>query len=193
MAEAKGATLLATLEFVRMKAGADAVARALDALPAAQRSAVEGTRSTDTIDLRLLFALWHAVDGVLAPELPDWAERAGAYSIESVGVQLYGGILRKGSPREFLNQPVKLFRLFYHTGDMRVVEQDDARAVLRLLDLDVTDPLFCRRQTGGLRRALELAGAERAGVRHVRCTFEGDAFCEWELEWLRLTPAESSA
>lgn len=183
MAEAKGATLLATLGFVRRDAGEGAALRVLAALPSARRAAVEAAGPTDTIDLDLLLELWRAVDTILKPQMPDWAEQAGAYSIESVGMQLYGGIVRKASPREFLSQPVKLFRLFYHTGDMHIVEEAPDGAVLRLVGLDPREPIFCRRQTGGLRAALALAGAQQASVQHVRCTSEGDAFCEWQMQW----------
>ena len=109
-------------------------------------------------------------------------ERAGASSIESLGVQMYGGILRKPSPLEFLTQRISLFRLYYQPGDMAVVEQQPGRAVLRLVDWEDPDPLFCRRQTGGLQRAVELAGGSHPAAHHVRCAAEGDAFCEWELK-----------
>ena len=92
-------------------------------------------------------------------------------------------LYEKASPSEFLNQPIKLFRLYYHSGDMQIVEEAGGRAVIRLVDFDEPDVLFCRRQTGGLRRALEIAGGKATRVRHVRCANEGDAFCEWEMVW----------
>ena len=55
--------------------------------------------------------------------------------------------------------------------------------VLRLVGFDHGSATFCRRQTGGLRQAVALAGGERPRVRHVRCVLAGDAFCEWELRW----------
>jgi hypothetical protein len=55
--------------------------------------------------------------------------------------------------------------------------------VLRLVGFDHASPIFCRRQTGGLRQAVALAGGENPRVKHVRCVLEGDAFCEWELRW----------
>jgi hypothetical protein len=96
---------------------------------------------------------------------------------------MYGGILKKKDPTEFLTQSVSLFRLYYHPGDMTVVENAHGRAVLRLIGFDGRTPLFCRRQVGGLTKALEIAGGESPVVRHVRCALEGDAFCEWELSW----------
>jgi len=75
--------------------------------------------------------------------------------------------------------------LYYHGGDMAVVEEAANRAILRLtgFNSDGRDQLFCRRQTGGLEKALSIAGGKAARVRHVRCAIEGDAFCEWDVSW----------
>jgi hypothetical protein len=180
---AKGSTLLTTLDFVTREAGTEASARAMARLAPADRERVAAVAPTDEVPLDLAVALWRAVDAELGPTDPGWSERAGAHAIASVGQQLYRGILHKATPAEFLTQGVSLFRLYYHPGDMEVVEQEPGRVVLRLVGFDVTDALFCRRQTGGLRQALAIAGGEGATSRHVRCTQEGDAFCEWELEW----------
>ena len=183
MALAKGSTLRATMEFVRADKGAEVLERVLARLPDERRAQVERSASTDEVPFDVALALWRAVEGEVGPADPAWMERAGAQSIESSGVQLYGGILRKANPTEFLTQGVSLFRLYYSPGDMEVVEAEPGRAVLRLVGFDAADPLFCRRQTGGLRQALAIAGGDAATSRHVRCTQEGDAFCEWEVGW----------
>jgi len=180
---AKGSTLLTTLDFVAREAGAEARDRALARLAPADRARVAAVTPTDEVPLDLAVALWRAVDEELGASSPGWSERAGEHAIASAGQQLYRGILRKATPDEFLTQGVSLFRLYYHPGNMEVVEQGPGRVVLRLVGFDVTDRLFCSRQTGGLRQALTIAGGERATSRHVRCTQEGDAFCEWELGW----------
>ena len=180
---AKGSTLRATLDFVRDDKGAAALERVLARLPDERRRHVERVAATDEVPFELAVELWRAADAELGGADPAWIERAGAQSIESLGVQLYGGILRKANPTEFLTQGVSLFRLYYSPGDMEVVEAEPGRAVLRLVGFDAADPLFCRRQTGGLRRAVGLAGGADPGARHVRCAALGDAFCEWELRW----------
>jgi hypothetical protein len=86
-------------------------------------------------------------------------------------------------PQAFLTGSVSLFRLYYHPGDTEVVEDEPQRAVLRLVGFEPLTPLFCLRPTGGLRRAIEIAGAAAARTRHVRCCIEGEAFCGWELHW----------
>lgn len=180
---AKGSTVLATLAYLRRTAGRDRADAILGAVPEPERQRLTGVSATDEVPWRALSALLRAADSMLAPEDPEWIEIVGAYSIESLGVEYYGGILRKADPLEFLTQPVSLFQLYYHPGNMEVVEEGAGFAVLRLVGFDHGNALFCRRQTGGLRRALELAGGVAPTVRHVRCTEEGDAFCEWELRW----------
>ncbi|HEX2094554.1 MAG TPA: hypothetical protein VHG28_19270 [Longimicrobiaceae bacterium] len=181
--QAKGSTIRSTLEFLTAEAGPEVVERVLASLPAEDRRRVETVSATEEVPLELLLGVWRAADRVLAPSRPGWIERSGASAIESFGVQLYGGILRKASPTEFLTQRVSLFQLYYRPGNMEVVEVEPGRAVLRLVGFDPGDTLFCRRQTGGLLRSVELAGGREASVRHVRCAVEGDAFCEWELRW----------
>ena len=165
---AKGSTFHTTADFVRAEYGDATLARVLDDLSPEARASVERASATD--------AIVGAAD-------PGWMERAGAFSIGLRGAQMYGGILRKKDPSEFLTQSISLFKLYYHPGDIELVEHTPGRAVLRLVGFESRTPLFCRRQTGGLTKAIELAGGDNAATRHVRCEHEGDAFCEWELTW----------
>jgi hypothetical protein len=184
MAKAKGSPIIATVEFIRAEKGASVLERVMSRLTADERERIAGVKATDEVPLDLALSLWRAADAELGSEEPEWVERAGGYAIEVPGVRMYSGLLRKTSPMEFLNQRVSLFKLYYHPGNMEVVEEEEEHAVLRLVGFDQADPLFCRRQTGGLRRALIEAGGHESSASHVRCVNEGDAFCEWELKWV---------
>jgi len=179
----KGSVIRSTLEFLRTVPGADTVERVMARLGADERSHIERVDATAEVPYVLVRSLWQAADGVVRESDPEWMERAGAFSIQSTGVQLYSGILKKSNPIEFLTQSVSLFRLYYRPGDMEVVYEAPGTAVLRLVGFDAQTTLFCRRQTGGLSCALTIAGGVKPRVRHVRCAVEGDAFCEWELDW----------
>jgi len=179
---AKGSTIRTTLDFLNAEGGASLVGRILDALPPGTREALARVEPTGEIPYTTLQTLWQSADAILGAD-PTWAERAGAFSIESLGVQMYRGILLKRSPGEFLTQSVSLFQLYYHPGDMMVVHEEPGYAVMRLVGFDAGTSVFCRRQTGGLRCAITLAGGAEPSTRHVRCALEGDAFCEWELHW----------
>jgi hypothetical protein len=180
---AKGSVVRGSYAYVLASHGSAGLQAVRDRLPTHVMSELDAAAATDETPYPLLVALWEAIDETVGATVPDWAEEAGAYSIESGGMQLYSGILRKATPQAFLTQSISLFRLYYHPGDITVVEDAPGRAILRLVDFDPITRLFCRRLTGGLRRAVELAGGESARVRHVRCSIEGDAFCEWQLEW----------
>jgi hypothetical protein len=182
-ARAKGSVFHTTMDFVRAEKGEEAVESVLQRLEPAQRQQVESVSPTQEVAFDQVLLLWEAVDAEIGGEDPGWIERSGAHSIKSMGVQLYSGILRKASPREFLTQRISLFKLYYHPGDMEVVEEEEGHAVLRLVGFDYAGPLFCRRQTGGLSRALEVSGGQQPKTSHVRCVAEGDAFCEWEVRW----------
>lgn len=180
---AKGSTFHATAEFIRAEYGDAMLGRVLAGLSAEARASVERASPTDELDYELLRELWDATDAIVGGADAGWMERAGAFAIGQRGAQMYGGILRKKDPNEFLTQSISLFKLYYHPGDIELVEHVPGRAVLRLVGFEARTPLFCRRQTGGLTKAIELAGGDRAATRHVRCELEGDAFCEWELTW----------
>lgn len=182
---ARGSTIMATLEFLSSEKSPAIVRKVLDRLSKDERATISSLAATEEVPMSLPSKLWRAVDAEIGSTDSDWAERAGAFSIQLRGVQSYGGILRKTTPSEFLTQQVSLFNLYYHGGDMAVVEQATNRAILRLsgMSTDDRDQLFCRRQTGGLERALSISGGKSARVRHVRCAVEGDAFCEWDVRW----------
>lgn len=184
-AAARGSTILATIEFLVTEKTQEFVELALGRLDDDDRQQIAAVAPTDDVPLGLLTRLWRTVDGLIGASDSAWAERAGAFSIQLRGVQSYGGILRKASPSEFLTQQVSLFNLYYHGGEMLVVEEGPNRAILRLTGMDTSerDGLFCRRQTGGLEKAISIAGGKSAKVRHVRCAIEGDAFCEWDMRW----------
>jgi hypothetical protein len=181
--QAKGSTFHTTVDFIRAEYGDGMVARVLAEVSPEARASVESAAATDELDYDLLKELWVTTDALIGRADPGWMERAGAFSIGLRGAKMYGGILRKKDPNEFLTQSISLFKLYYHPGDIELVEHTQGRAVLRLVGFEARTQLFCRRQTGGLTKAIELAGGDHAATRHVRCELEGDAYCEWELTW----------
>ena len=179
----KGSVIRATMGYLRDVHGTRVLERVLAGLDAQTRARCESVLTTDEAPYSIARSLWESAHNELGAADTKWMEAAGAYSIQQRGVQQYSGIVRKRSPSEFLTQSVSLFQLYYHPGDMRAAYEAPGTAVLRLVGFDACTPLFCARQTGGLRVAIRAAGGGEPGVRHVRCVFEGDAYCEWELHW----------
>ena len=182
-ATARGSTAQTTLAFIRQSAGEPALQRILGRMTPREREEVVSTGLMAELPYQSLYALWVAADEEFATADRDWMVKAGAFAIESVGKRMYGGLLGKGSPMEFVTQSVSLFRLYYAPGDMVAVQVEAGRAVLRLVGFESRGVVFCQRQTGGLLKAAELAGGKSVRLQHVRCEHEGDAFCEWEVAW----------
>jgi predicted hydrocarbon binding protein len=182
---ARGSTAQATVQFIRQTYGDIMLESILRRLDHPTRALIAGAAMTDELPYDALLSLWRSADESLRDDNSNWMETAGAYAIDSVGQQLYSGLLRKASPTEFVTQSVSLFQLYYAPGDMVAVEVETNGAVLRLVGFPGFGGLFCQRQTGGLRRAAELAGGKGVRVVHVRCEHEGDAYCEWQMRWER--------
>ena len=182
-ATARGSAVQATVAFIEERFGATVLERVLGQLGRAERQQLLETGLKDHVPYDKVVHFWTVADRILAPIDANWMEAAGAFSIGSLGRKLYGGLLLKASPLEFLTQSVSLFKLFYSEGDVILVEMMRGRAVVRLVGFEEHGAFFCRRQIGGLRSAAEIAGGVDVSVRHVRCTVEGDAFCEWEMRW----------
>ena len=180
---ARGSTISSTLEFLRELIGKEGVGSTVGALSASDRRLLNGLKDTDDVPYRTLLALWRAADEEIGESDPHWIERSGSWAIEQGGMRSYSGLIKKPSPLEFLTQQISLFHLYYRPGDMVVVEQGKGRAVVRLVDFQPADTLFCRRLSGGWVAALRITGGRNVECVHSRCSLEGDLFCEWELRW----------
>jgi hypothetical protein len=179
----RGSTVRSTMEFLQNLLPAARIDETLNCLSATDRRTIKTVGDTDEIPYRVALALWRAVDVTLASSDPYWIDRSGSWAIERAGMRLYGGLIKKPSPIDFLSQHISLFHLYYRPGDMVLVEQGGGRAVMRLVGFAPADTLFCRRLGGGWVASLRIAGGKGVTSIHNRCTLEGDPFCEWELQW----------
>jgi hypothetical protein len=179
----RGSTVRSTIDFLADLLPVSAVEEILNRLSPAHRKTIRTVGDTDEIPYRVALALWRSVDQAIGRVDPYWIDRSGSWAIERAGMRLYGGLIKKPSPIEFLTQHISLFHLYYRPGDMVVVEQGAARAVMRLVGFEPQDTLFCRRLGGGWLASLRIAGGRDVTSTHNRCSQEGDPFCEWELQW----------
>lgn len=179
---ARGSTVRATFDFLRQTYGQAMLDAILATMDRDASQLLSAARTTDFLPYDQVRALWRSADARLRGAHPLWMEEAGAFAIASLGQRLYGGLLRKSTPEEFLTQSTFVYQLYYSQGELQPVEIEPGRAVLRLVGFS-GDSLFCRRQTGGIASAIRIAGGNQVRVDHVRCTAEGDAYCEWEMLW----------
>jgi hypothetical protein len=179
----RASALQSTMEYVERAldaAGRDAI---LATLPPAERNIVEGASAQDEVPYDIALRLWRAIDAILGPRDGQWMEQMGAYAIQRAADHIGDVFLHRPSPLAFITQQVPLFRLYYRPGDMVVLDHGATHAIIRLVGFEPKDPLFCRRFTGGWTAALQITGGRDVVIRHLRCSCEGDLFCEWTLRW----------
>jgi len=179
----RGSTLHSTLEYLQHELSAGAYDEVLARLSASERRMLDSAAVTDDVPYSVALNLWRSADIALSATNPQWPELAGAEAIRVRGMKLYGGLLQKPTPLEFVTGHISLFQRYYRPGDMKVTERVAGRAIARLEGFEPGDRLFCRRLTGGWRAATEIAGGHSAHVTHARCVMEGDLFCEWDIRW----------
>lgn len=179
----RGSTLHSTIEYLEGALTPAQCETILGRLDATDRALLEKAGVTDDVPYQVALSLWRSADITLAPLDSQWAERAGAEAIRVRGMKLYGGLLQKPTPLEFVTQHISLFQRYYRPGDMKITERVPGRAIARLIGFEPGDRLFCRRLTGGWLAAIEIAGGHDAHVTHARCVLEGDLFCEWDVRW----------
>jgi hypothetical protein len=184
----RASTLRSTMEYVDRVLDASGRDAILASLSDAERRIVEHAPEQEDVPYEVALHLWRAIDAALAPRDALWMEHMGAYAIQRAADHIGDVFLHRPSPLAFITQQVPLFRLYYRPGDMVVLGHGADHAMVRLVGFEPTDPLFCRRFTGGWTSALEITGGRDVVIRHLRCACEGDLFCEWTLRWAeRLT------
>jgi len=175
--------LRSTMEYVEREVDAAGREAILAMLPSAERKIIESVSAQDEVPYEITLHLWRAIDATLGPRDAQWMEHMGAYAIRRAADRIGDVFLHRPSPRAFITQQVPLFRLYYRPGDMVVLDHGPNHAIIRLVGFEPDDPLFCRRFTGGWTEALQISGGRDVVIRHLRCTCEGDLFCEWTLRW----------
>jgi hypothetical protein len=178
-----GLALRNSLEHLQRVATAEERDAIMDALPEADRELLRHPGEHEEVPYAVALRLWRSTERVLAQRDPQWMERMGVAAVQAIDVQLGADLVRRDAPLGFLTRQIPLFRLYYRPGDMILIDHGPGHAVVRLVGFDPEDPLFCRRFTGAWDAAVRMNGGRDVTVRHLRCTCEGDMFCEWLLRW----------
>ena len=109
-------------------------------------------------------------------------ERSGVHNAV-VGLNgVYKALLARPNPLDFLRAAERAWSQFADSGTITLELVDEGRTILRLEGLPVSD-VQCERQTGFLRKAIEMAGGKKSIVKKQKCTRSRDLCCEWAISW----------
>jgi predicted hydrocarbon binding protein len=75
-----------------------------------------------------------------------------------------------------------MWRSLYNRGDLKVEEQSDKGARIRLADFP-SETAGCSRVTGWIERMAEMTGVKNIVVTQTQCAAKGGKDCEWTVTW----------
>ena len=76
-----------------------------------------------------------------------------------------------------------LLSSMYDSGDMRVLEREQGRAVVEILNFAHPTREICDTFTGYQSERMQMLGFDGVEVKHTKCRVIGSVSCMWEITW----------
>ena len=138
--------------------------------------------ATETIPVHILNQMTEAAAAAKGEPLEAFARRAGREGASAAMKGIYRFIALVMTPASLLNRASQMWSALYNRGDMRVENQTDHSATIKLLGFP-SEHAGCARITGWIERMGEMTGAKNVRVRQTQCYAKGAGHCEWTIEW----------
>jgi hypothetical protein len=181
MAQVKGTAVQASMRYARERFGEAPLARVVDALSDADRTALgQGVLASSWYPMEAFLHFMQEAQRQLGAQEADVVGRMGRASCDYGLTTVYKIFFKVGSPGFIISRAARVFASYYDTGDLKVVESEAGRAVIELTALEGGAPQFCERIYGWMQRTLERAGTKGLRLAHTACVHRGDAACRFE-------------
>jgi uncharacterized protein (TIGR02265 family) len=137
---------------------------------------------TETVPVHMLNRFTEEAAKARGEDIQAFAIRAGREAADEAVRGVYRFFVKVLTPAALLSKTSQMWSSLYNRGDLRVVEQTENSARIRLEDFHA-EIAGCARVTGWIERMAELTGAHRIAVSQTACSAHEDACCEWTVEW----------
>jgi uncharacterized protein (TIGR02265 family) len=138
--------------------------------------------ATETVPVHMLNRFTEEAAKAKNETLETFARRAGREAAGDAVKGIYRFFALVMTPPALLGKASQMWSSLYNRGDMRVDEQTDKSARIRILNFP-SEVAGCSRVTGWIERMAELTGAKNIKVQQTQCFAKGGAYCEWKLSW----------
>lgn len=182
-ATTKGTILRSLLKFVTSDLTAEQYARALAALPAADRQMLDhgSILSSQKISEFTLNRLTVEAAKAKGESVEVFGRRAGrAEMTDAVGIYRFLTIVL--TPTALLHKASTLWGAVHSQGKLLIENESKGSARVRLTGFP-SEEAHCARLSGWFERAGEMTGAKNAKAVHDVCMVRGGADCQWQLTW----------
>lgn len=138
--------------------------------------------ATETVPVHMLNRFTEEAAKARNESLEAFARRAGREAAGDAVKGIYRFFALVMTPPALLGKASQMWSSLYNRGDMRVDEQTDKSARIRILNFP-SEAAGCSRVTGWIERMAELTGVKNIKVEQTQCFAKGGACCEWKLSW----------
>jgi uncharacterized protein (TIGR02265 family) len=138
--------------------------------------------ATETIPVHMLNRLTEEAAKAKGEPLEQFARRAGREAAGDAVKGIYRFFALVLTPTALLSKAGQMWSSLYNRGELKVAEQGDKSATIRLMNFP-SELAGCARITGWMERMAELTGAKNIAVQQTKCFAKGDPQCEWTVRW----------
>ena len=180
----KGVVINARREFVREHFGEGAWEKVLDALPAADRGALQGQiLATSWFPFELGNELDKAIVSVLGAGNAKIFEDLGKKSAQQSLGGVHKTFVAHGAPQHFLRKAGIIYSLYYDTGRREYEETGACSGVLTTRDAETFSVPDCLTVVGWYKEALRMCGASDVEIVEEECRARGGSCCRYRVQW----------
>ena len=137
---------------------------------------------TETIPVYLLNRLTEEAARTKGESVEQFARRAGREAAADAVKGIYRFFALVLTPQALLSKASQMWSSLYNRGDMRVENQTDRGATIKLMNFPL-EVAGCARVTGWIERMAELTGVKNVRVQQTQCYAKGQPHCEWNVTW----------
>jgi len=181
----KGASLLARLEYLTEKGGAELRERVLQRLPETDRRILENRPLPSSLfPLELNERLDDAIAQSLNPKDPVAVYRELGRASAQKNLHKFHAIFLQGrNPHDLLAGFPAVRGTYYSDGDARYEKTGEAAGTFRVTGAQSHSRPDCESTAGYFERAIELMGGKDVTVELSLCRGRGDELCEFRCRW----------
>jgi len=156
---------------------------ALAALPNDYGQRLRGpVLATEMIPVTVLNRFTEEAAKAKGEPLEQFAKRAGREAAADAIKGIYRFFALILTPAALLSKASQMWSSLYNRGEMKIENQTDRGATIKLLNFPSELP-GCSRITGWIERLTELTGAKDVKVQQTQCFTKGAPHCEWTVRW----------
>lgn len=179
----KGAPVRSLQRFIDAELSPDQRATVLDRLPAEFAARFSSPiLATEIVPVHMLNRVTEEAARAKGEPLESFARRAGREGASDAVRGIYRFFALVLTPAALLGKASLMWSSLYNRGEMRVDEQTDTSARIRIMNFP-SEVAGCSRVTGWIERMAELTGVKHITIEQTQCFARGNPYCEWRLTW----------